>query len=67
MTEPLMPKNRKPVVVTVSLVRAMEMYHRGFAAISTGEVKLTPAGRKALGKSAVGVKIFIAGMQPRVV
>ena len=63
---PLMPKEKKPVVVLVSLNHAMEMHHRGFAEISTGELKLTPAGRKAPGKSAVGGKLFIAGMQPRV-
>jgi hypothetical protein len=62
-----MPKTEKPTVVLVQLNQAMEMYHRGFAEISTGEVKLTAAGRKKLGKSAIGVKLFIQGTEPRAV
>lgn len=57
-----MPRKTKSVVVTVPLTHAIEMYHRGFAEISTGEVKLTPEGRKVLGKSAKGAIIHIKGM-----
>jgi hypothetical protein len=32
-----MPPKKKPVVVLVPLNQAMEMYHRRFAEISTGE------------------------------
>lgn len=54
--------NREQVLHEVPINQAMAMYHEGFAEISTGEIKLTPAGRKKLGAAAVGVRMVIAGM-----
>ena len=46
------PKRKSLTVVKVCTTQAMELYRLGYAKISTGEIKLTPAGKKQLGKSA---------------
>jgi hypothetical protein len=56
------PKAKRSVtVVPVSLLHTMELYRQGYAEISTGEIKLTPAGRKKLSKAGVGVRLVIEG------
>jgi hypothetical protein len=54
---------KKPVTVTIPITQAMEMHRHSLADIRTGEIKLTAKGRKALGKSAVGVRMVITGME----